>query len=133
MSSAHSASASSSGGQGGSMFVRIPCTPQGTLCSPGDVCCYHVSDPTKDHCGTPGSCGTFSYDEFSCNNSDDCFGGQCCAYFDFFGSLSGITCKPSCDSGDVLMCKTSSNCSGGTTCVAFPNSNAPYPGYKWCH
>src|SRR5262249_33423479 len=46
---------SSTGGGGGTGLPEVPCTTNGTPCSPGQVCCYSLSSSSNDHCAQPGT------------------------------------------------------------------------------
>jgi len=96
-------------------------------CAPGEVCCYHESDPALDHCGAKGGCGA-SYLEFSCNSGDDCPAQICCAMIDGLGFVTGIACAASCNGDNRVMCDQGADCSDNT-CDPFTDS---YPNYGWC-
>ena len=119
------------GGDGsgaGAVVSQVPCgtNPQ-KQCNPGEVCCYHKTDPNQDHCGAAKTCGT-DYDEFYCNTKDDCSFGICCAK-DNDGDtvVDEISCQTTCMAlGESPMCTDGSQCPS-MTCISIN-----YPGYSLC-
>ena len=108
---------------------QVPCGDPSVLCGQAQVCCFHLTDASLDHCGEAMTCGP-GFTEFSCNTKDDCppQAAICCAK-DNNGddSLDVITCQGSCESlNEAVMCGEQGDCPSGT-CEA-----VGYPGYQAC-
>lgn len=109
--------------------AQVPCGVPSLLCGPAQVCCFHLTDETLDHCGDAMTCGP-GFTEFSCNTKDDCppQAALCCAKDNNLdGSLDVITCQGSCESvSEALLCGAPGDCASG---VCEP---VEYPGYQVC-
>jgi hypothetical protein len=115
----------------GPVVPRVWCNETAPVeCAPGQVCCYHNSDPALDVCAAPAMCGA-SYIELACDSPADCPSPKiCCATTDGT-SVTGTACLPSCTAPNANVCDVDAECADGT-CDPWPNSTFPYPNYGWC-
>lgn len=112
---------------GSSGQATVPCASDGTECAPGEVCCFHESEPFMDHCGGAGTCGA-DYHELACDGPEDCAGQVCCATFGALMLLQGIECKQACSGRDeTVACGETADCASGTC-----NPRPSVPGYAFC-
>lgn len=110
----------------------VPCGSPSVTCDPYKVCCYHVTDYTKDHCATADSCDLNFYGALKCNGPEDCPGGVCCLKTT---EALGLTFKDSecagvCPADQELMCNPMNPvCGQGQSCVPMLMN---YQGYNVC-
>ena len=123
-----------SAGGGGSppMDPTVACGPKPSgdppnaplpQCAAHQLCCFHQSSPSQDHCQTDDmnpstdDCGGAFYNLF-CDGPEDCPGATCCArYSDFFGIVGFdglIECAPGCGPDDRIVCSSNADCPSGT-------------------
>lgn len=122
-----SVASSSSGGPMNTVFCN------NAQCSPGEICCYNLTQPT-DHCGQAGACGD-GFAELLCNGPEDCPGAVCCGDVDFQKNppYKGIACKQSCNNpqNQIVVCSDADpTCPIGTQCK---QSMYLGMGYKVCN
>ncbi len=142
-----STSTSSSGGGGAGVTAQVPCI-DGSMCQPGQICCFNYSTIGCDECldisGVCGvdqdqSCGGPSqYGRYNCNTNDDCddkHGEVCCMnlVMDIDGNIlaAATSCTANCtvSTGTRISCATKSDCPGNEDCQPV---DFDYPGYGYC-
>jgi hypothetical protein len=126
-------------GGGGAADPRVPCTPTGTPCAVGDVCCVGRESAGCDHCAA-GACGvgadaaTCDVDDYyvlACAAASQCPGTRCCGMPDPSGGFSrplvGARCADTCTALERVLCADAIDCPDGQLCVPLA-----YPGYRIC-
>lgn len=125
-------SSTSSTGGSGFMGPVVPCGKPSVVCDPYQICCYHVTDTTMDHCDTADTCDLLEYGALKCNGPEDCPGGVCCLKTTVIMTnvYKDSECKGSCPAGQSEMCHDAmTDCAMGQTCEVML---ADYEGYHYC-
>ena len=107
---------------------QVPCGEESMLCAPEQVCCFHETMASLDHCAPPG-CGD-GFGEFRCNGSEDCTpeAAICCAKDNELDDFIDImTCQSTCEAVTELII-----CGGPADCPTGVCTPAAYPGYQTC-
>jgi hypothetical protein len=125
-----SATIASSAASGSNAAGQVSCTEAAVLCAPGEVCCFHLSDPAQDHCAT--ACSG-EHIELACDGAEDCSGPgtRCCATVDSMMVVDYVECGPCTGVSQFEVCNDDGDCSGDRSCGAFPLVS--YPGYGKCN